>query len=260
MNLSPIQLASVLAGLLATTGAQAANGAPESTPLRPGLQELADAEMAAMRGRYTLGGNAVAWFGVTLVSQWQTAGGTDMQAAMRLGFDLRGAQPKLSYQPSVHVVSGEEAASTVDAAVRQVDSAGLANVDGLVQSVQLAGDGSQASNVAMVRVRSGDVPGWAGSGSGGGVALARDGQAQAEAWADGQRASIRLQLAGQGEVRQWLGQGQVGQSVALSTDGSWVSNQLQLEVVRAGQTGLTPLAMNVAQAIGSSRGLGVGGP
>lgn len=259
MNVVRVQLASVLAGVLVAGIAQADGGAAQGPVLRPGLQELADAELAGMRGRYTLGGNNVAWFGVTMISQWQTAAGSNLNAAMRVGFDMRGgAQPKVSFLPSVQVVSGAEADPAVGPA-RQVDSAGLANVDGLVQSVQLAGDGSQVSNQAQVVVRSGEVPDWgSGTATGAGQASARDGAASATAWANGQRAGVQLQLVGHGQVSQWLGQGALGQSVALATDGSWVSNRLQLEVVRAGQGASTPLAQNVAQAIGSSRGLGMG--
>jgi hypothetical protein len=32
-----------------------------------------------MRGRYTVGGNTVGWFGVTMVSQWQASNGSVLQ-------------------------------------------------------------------------------------------------------------------------------------------------------------------------------------
>lgn len=43
-----------------------------------------------MRGRYTVGGNTVAWFGVTMVSQWQAGNGAALQGALTLGMDFRG--------------------------------------------------------------------------------------------------------------------------------------------------------------------------
>ena len=257
MNLANRPWALLIGGVLATGAAHADT---PTEPLGPGLHELGDAELAGMRGRYTLGGNAVAWFGVTLVSQWQTAGGTELSAAMQLGFDLRGKQPQLSFAPRVQVVDGDGSDALAATGSRQVDSQGLANVDGLVQSVQLAGDGNRVGNSAQVVVRSGAIPGWASGNGLGGSGQVGSGAATAQAWADGQRAGVRLQLTGHGQVEQWLGNGQLGQSVALTTDGSWVSNQLQLDVVRAGAGTATPLAQNVAQAIGSSRGLGIGGP
>ncbi|MBS9727298.1 hypothetical protein JR047_24115, partial [Pseudomonas stutzeri] len=40
--------------------------AAEAAPGR-GLTEIPDPELNLMRGRYTVGGNTVAWFGVTMV-------------------------------------------------------------------------------------------------------------------------------------------------------------------------------------------------
>ena len=76
----------LLLGLLASTGAQAENRAEdraEDRADRPRLQEITDAELAAMRGRYTLAGNAVAWFGVSLISQWHSADGQQLNAALQ---------------------------------------------------------------------------------------------------------------------------------------------------------------------------------
>ena len=53
---------------------QAAEGAPGR-----GLKEIPDPELGLMRGRYTVGGNNVAWFGVTMVSQWQASNGATLQ-------------------------------------------------------------------------------------------------------------------------------------------------------------------------------------
>ena len=59
---------------------QAAEGAPGR-----GLKEIPDPELSLMRGRYTVGGNNVAWFGVTMVSQWQASnGGLAIEARFKL--------------------------------------------------------------------------------------------------------------------------------------------------------------------------------
>lgn len=246
----------LLAGLLGTAAAQAQSPAAD----KPRLQEISDAELAAMRGRYTLAGNAVAWFGVSLISQWHSGDGQQLAAGLQLGVDLRSGSPRFTYQPTVNIAYQGDAGSLGSTTLRQIDSAGLANPSGFVQAVQLAGDGNQVSNQAELVIRDGPVPQMA-AGSAAGSAGAVDGPASVQAWVDGQRAGVTLQLAGQGQVRQWLGGGQVGQSVALASDGSWVSNQLRLEVVRGPAVAGSGLAQNVAQALGSSRGLGnIGGP
>jgi hypothetical protein len=82
---------------------QAADAAPGR-----GLKEIPDPELNLMRGRYTVGGNTVAWFGVTMVSQWQASNGSVLQGALTLGMDFRGGgSPKLSFQPSVHVTAAD---------------------------------------------------------------------------------------------------------------------------------------------------------
>ena len=60
---------------LAQQSADGVRAAPVS-----GLTELSDEEMGDMRGRYTVGDNKVAWFGVTMVSTWQTDTGQTLQS------------------------------------------------------------------------------------------------------------------------------------------------------------------------------------
>ena len=55
-----------------------------------GLKEIPDPELSLMRGRYAVGGNTVAWFGVTMISQWQAGNGSMLQGALTLGMDFRG--------------------------------------------------------------------------------------------------------------------------------------------------------------------------
>mgnify|MGYP006164438021 CR=1 FL=1 len=138
--------------MLSVSPLMAADGAPGR-----GLKEIPDPELNLMRGRYTVGGNNVAWFGVTMISQWQGPNGAVVQGALTLGMDFRnGGTPKLSFQPSVHVTAADAPLPTT--AGRSIDSTGLANASGLVQSVQVAGDGNTARNVTTLTVRDGAVP------------------------------------------------------------------------------------------------------
>ena len=225
------------------------NGAPGK-----GLHEIPDPELNLMRGRYTVGGNAVAWFGVSMISTWQGANGQTLQGALTLGMDFsKGNTPKISFTPSVNITAAN--APLPDSSGRSIDGRGLDNVSGISQSVQIAGDGNRASNVMHLNVRNdGVVPDAAATGSD--SASARMGDAIAVASMDGNAARLQLSIDGQGMVQQWLRSGSVGQSIQLTGDGQQVANRLQIDLVRQTVAGNLPLAQNVAQAITLNRGIG----
>ncbi|MCD9086539.1 hypothetical protein [Stenotrophomonas sp. SY1] len=233
-------------------------GDNESRPGK-GLSEIPDPELNLMRGRYTVGGNAVAWFGVTMISTWQAANGQNLQGALTLGMDFsKGNTPKVSFTPSVSITAAN--APLPEASGRSIDGSGLNNVSGLSQSVQIAGDGNRASNVLHLNVRNdGVVPGQ-GNGGGAGNSSVQVGDASAVASFDGNSAQLQLRMEGQGAVQQWLRSGSVGQSIQLMADGQQVGNRLQIDLVRQSLAGNLPLSQNVAQAITLNRGIGgVGG-
>lgn len=226
---------------------------PEALPTRAGgLQEMSDAELGAMRGRYIVGDNRVAWFGVTMVSDWATTAGQHLQGAMTLGFDLRGTRPTVSFQPSVTITAGELPAV---AGTGQVDASGLANVGGLVQAVQVAGDGNTARNGLSLRVRDGTVPALS-TDTVTSAELRVDG-AQARATLDDGGARVLLQVAGQGAVEQWIDARTIGQSIQLTGDGSRVGNQMQLDLVRQAVPASQSVHQNLMQAIGMTRAGGL---
>ncbi len=221
-----------------------------------GLQEIPDPELNLMRGRYTVGGNTVAWFGVTMISTWQTTAGQQLQGALALGMDFaKGNVPRISFTPSVSITAAD--APLPETGGRSIDGSGLQNVAGLVQSVQVAGDGNRASNALQLNVRDGGASPGGADASAGQAALQVDG-AGATASFDGNAAKVLLQVDGQGAVEQWLRSGSVGQSIALTGDGQQAGNRLQIDLVRQTLTGNAPLAQNVAQAITLARRSGSG--
>lgn len=221
-----------------------------------GIDEIPDPELNLMRGRYTAGGNAVAWFGVTMVSNWQTQTGQNLQGTLALGMDFtRGNTPRVSFAPSVNITAAN--APLPDTGGRSIDASGLQNVAGMSQSVQVAGDGNRASNVTHLNVRDGgEVP--SGTGVVAGDAFAQQGNASASASFDGNAAKVLLQIDGQGAVQQWLRAGSVGQSIQLMADGQQAGNRLQIDLVRSSLASNVPLAQNVSQAITLTRGIGAG--
>lgn len=243
--------------LLAALAAPLAHADEHDRPPGQALHEIPDQELGQMRGRYTVGGGAVAWFGVTMISTWQTATGQSLQGMLTLGMAFgKDGIPKVSFTPSVSITAAN--APLPDASGRSIDGSGLDNVSGLLQSVQVAGDGNRAGNALLLNVRDdGVVP----QSQDGGVAhaSARQGDASAVAGFDGNAAQLQLQVEGMGTVQQWLRSGSVGQSIQLMADGQQANNRLQVDLVRQSLADNLPLAQNVAQAIALNRGIGVGG-
>lgn len=258
-------------------------------PAASGLQEIPDAELATMRGRYTIGDNAVAWFGVQMISTWQNTAGQVLQSslAMNMDFTHGAAAPQVSFRPSVSITRPDAPLPPTPPTTgpsRSVDGSGLTNVRGVTQSVQVAGDSNLANNVTQLTVQDGGSPptgnggttdtrvasniappatGSNGNTSGPNagastaVAAAYGDGTSAVASVDGHGADVQLTIDGQGMVQQWIRNGSIGQSVQLTADNQWVSNRMEINLIRQTIAGNTQLAQNVAQAISLARGIGV---
>ncbi|KGI76806.1 hypothetical protein [Oleiagrimonas soli] len=269
-SLSLITVALGLVGV--STQAQAIEHA---APAGNGLSEIGDEELSQMRGRWTPGdGSAtVAYFGVTMSSNWTTSGGQQLQSAMTVGmrFDDQNT-PTVTFQPTVTIVStqpipaaGSAAASGATSTQRSVDSSGLNNVSGLVQGVQLAGDGNQADNVTAITVRNendADAPALAqqtGTAFNGQPQQqsVQNGDASASASIDGSGARVSLSVAGQGQVQQWIRSGSLGQVIALGADSQLVSNRMQINLVQRSLASNVSLTRDFAQSVSQVRGIGL---
>jgi hypothetical protein len=222
------------------------------------LEEISDAELSDMRGRYTPGDNTVAWFGVKMISTWQTTAGQVLEGTMALSMDLAKSKPTVSFVPSVSIthINAPPPVPSTDPS-RQVDASGLANVAGVTQSVQVAGDSNLASNVTRLSVQDGGSPPATGSSSGPDTASAYADGASAVASFDGNSANVLLTIDGQGAVSQWIHNGSVGQSVQLAADNQWISNRMEIDLIRQTVAANTQLAQNVAQSIALARGIGL---
>jgi len=226
-----------------------------------GIEPIGDAELATLRGRYTVCSNTVAWFGVQMISTWQDASGRTLQGAMNLAMDFThdANLPKVSFVPTVSIVQATAPvpATTTNATgpARHADGSGLANVGGMLQSVQVAGDDNRASNVTRLTVQDGGtVPAPVASHASG--ATAHSGDATVSASYSGNAAQVVLTIAGQGAVQQWIRGGSLGQTVTLAADRQFASNQMEITLIRQALAANTQVALDVARSIQSSRGLG----
>ena len=273
-----IGLATAPAALPAFAQAQALPS-PATTPAT-GLTELTDEDMGDRRGRYTVSNNTVAWFGVTMVSTWQNQAGQQLTSSMKVTMDARTPdKPVVRFQPHVSITTVDVAPPSPDGQ-REIDNAGLANVTGVTQSIQVAGDDNAAHNVAKVTVRD-QVPNGEGAAPAGAepaasadvvpaiavpdpvalqatIATASAAGMNAVAQLDGNAARVLLQIDGQGAVEQWINRSGMGQTIMLSSDGQTASNWMELDIVRNTSQARAGVAQNVAQAIALSRGIAVG--
>lgn len=280
---------------LATAPAAMSALAQDAPPAAPqggsgsGLTELTDEEMGDMRGRYTVSSNTVAWFGVTMVSTWQTQAGQQLKSSMTVTMDGRQAgKPTVTFQPHVSITAVDATAPALAGGQREIDNAGLANVNGVVQSVQVAGDGNAAQNTAQIIVREQPEPPAAAPSSESSALAAGSGSPPAApiaaapepvaapaiaattiattsaagmtatALLEDNAARVMLQIDGQGAVEQWISHSGMGQTIQLAVDGHQASNWMELDLVRNTSQGRAALGQNVAQAIALSRGIAIG--
>lgn len=241
----------LLSALLPATAANAPLGADR------GIQELPDAELGNLRGRYTVAGYGVAWFGVSMVSSWVTATGQSLTGTLMVGLDFYSGQPRLVLVPSVTLDMVDEEGPK-EGVTRMVDASGLANITGITQAVQVAGDGNTALNGMRLTVRdaTGAEQGPGAMMAGGDVNAAQSGSASVLAGMEANGARVQLRIEGQGLVEQWMRSGSIGQSIQLAGDGQRASNSMNIELVRQPLAMNAQLSQSVAQAIALARGVG----
>jgi hypothetical protein len=133
----------------------------QSNHLGAGIHDVSDQELSTMRGRFTVGDNTVVWFGVEMISTFQTNSGQIAQGTLTLGmnFSKNPNSPQVTFVPTVTITTPNAplpTVSTVQSLVsRSVQSGGIANVGGLVQSVQVAGDNNATANVTSLTIQNG---------------------------------------------------------------------------------------------------------
>lgn len=112
------------------------------------LREIPDEALSEMRGRFIASGQIV-YFGIEMVSRWQTQTGEAMLAAGRLVMDFRhdpAAPPRVGFRPTVALVTDNPTARLPRNTRQQALGSGFENVTGIAQSIQVAGNRNSVSN------------------------------------------------------------------------------------------------------------------
>ena len=106
--------------------------------------ELTDEELGSLRGRY-IGGNQITYFGVEMYTQVTNASGQITTAGLSFSTDISatGIRPTVTIY---HSSSAGDGTSSASGNVASINSAGVNNINGVSQSIQVAGDLNTASN------------------------------------------------------------------------------------------------------------------
>ncbi len=239
-------------------------GAPGDGSVGNGISVLTDPQMDKIRGKYTVSANKVLYFGVEMASVWKTADGLNLQSGARLGLDFSaGSKPKVTFSPTVSIVSAPGATVRHNNGKRTITSSGIDNVTGLGQTIQVAGDFNNASNTLTVKMldRLPDSAGDAGIGAS--MRISNDSGAEASSVLDERGVTVTLSLAGEGMVEQSLRGAVTGsnggrgafQSIRTLGDAHTIANRMQLSILMKPGTSSSNLRKTLGVSLGGLRGL-----
>lgn len=234
----PRKMALALAGILAFSP-MAKAALPQGLDVFNGMQEVSDGDLGHMRGKFA-SSNQVMYFGIEMVSQWLTPTGNLVTAGANLKIDFdgnSGSTPTVQYLPTVTIVQqGSGATSAQSGNTNGVSGgAGLANVSGVSQSIQVAGQSNDIKNGIDMQV---EITSAAQAGS---LANAMQGQAGAlsSTGDDGTVATVSLAnnsigvsvvVPGQGQVLQQIRNQGMFQSAKIGGDLNQIHNSIIMHI------------------------------
>lgn len=114
---------------------------------------VSDAQLSQMRGRF-VDGNKILFFGVKMRTDWLLYDGTlhEMEMQFNIDFDSNQFRPTLTLLTKAAVEAKAEAASETVERIENTGTPGtvvnesLENISGVVQNIQVAGDGNSVLN------------------------------------------------------------------------------------------------------------------
>ena len=207
---------------------------PQGLDVFNDMQEVSDSDLGHMRGKFA-SNDQVLYFGVEMVSQWQTPTGNLVTAGANLNIDFRGNTPTVQYAPTVTIVQQGTTSPQSGNTNGVSGGAGLANVSGVSQSIQVAGQSNDIKNGINMQV---DLSSGA---QGGSIASAVQGQAGATSATgdDGTVATVTLAnnsigvnvtVPGQGQVMQQIRNQGMFQSARIGGDLNQIQNAITMHI------------------------------
>lgn len=249
------RLGCALAALLAAgTAGAALTVCPKDGPCGQ-VRAIDDDEMAAVAGKFTIAGEVVG-MNLMLRSAWQAADGQLLEASATLAVRLP-ASGQAGVWTDAKAGGGEpNPATPTQAGIGTViGGAGLRNVNGVAQLIQVAGDGNGAANRSTIEVGTGALAAPGGNGQTGAIYRANNG-AQASVRLSDSGAELRLTLPS-GVAEQHIntaGSLAIAQSIRIAADRQQTLNTLQLQVQILPPSSAMQAAQGLARSLSMLRG------
>lgn len=136
--------------LIAPIGLASATAAPPMTGLPENARLISDSELGDMRGRY-IEAESVNFFGIQMVSMWQTGDGSVLTTSLEFEVDVNNGQ--FDDNATLHANwSGACSDCDSDLDIPSIVPSGLNSVSGAVQSTEISGDDNDVVNILNVRI------------------------------------------------------------------------------------------------------------
>ena len=138
------------AALVAPLALASAVAAPPMMGLSEDARMLSDDELGDMRGRY-IEAEQVNFFGIQMVSMWQTGDGSVLTASLEFEVDVNNGQ--FSDDAALYA-NWSGSCSDCDSAldIQNAAPSGLNTVSGAVQSTEISGDDNDVRNILNIRI------------------------------------------------------------------------------------------------------------
>lgn len=254
-----------IASIIAFTPLANAGFTPNIDDVFNNMDEVSDSDLGHMRGKFA-SSNQVMYFGIEMVSQWLTPAGELVTAGANLNIDFRanGTTPTVQYVPTATIVYLNNGISTQSTGGNSVSGgAGLANVSGVSQSIQVSGQSNTINNGIDMNV---DLASTANSG--GGISSAIQGQlgSISATGSDGLLATVTLSrnsigvgitVPGQGQVLQQVRDQGMFQSARIGGDLNNIHNTITMSIGLNNNQGVS--AGNAFAALQSLKALSING-
>jgi hypothetical protein len=185
-------------------------------------ERIDDSDLGGMRGKFVPGNGQIVFFGITLETSLQTAGGTTETAGFSMGVDLRNGQPT---SVTTNTLTSEQTGTGSSGAGGDEFSATLPlnNLSGGVkQIVQVTGQNNTANNTAVIDLSNSPslLPNLPPSSPCSGCTASITGKG----------IDIGVDVPGEGSAEQQVGPGSILQAIDLDTNGAMASNLLSLQL------------------------------
>jgi len=208
---------------------------PDGIDVFGNMPEVSDSNLGQIRGKFA-SNDQVLYFGVEMVSQWLTPTGNLVTAGANLNVDFRGNvnTPTVQYAPTISMVQQGTSTPQTGGVNAVSGGGGLSNVQGVSQSIQVAGQSNSIHNGMDIQVdATSSAPGGVLSG-----AVQSQAGALSQTGVDGSVATVTLAnnslgvevVPGQGQVLQQIKNQGMFQSARIGGDLNQIHNAITMHI------------------------------